>query len=164
MRPGTAPPSMAAMRRTSTCTGRPQLFRHAGRDLRILIDGERTDGGYTVVEVRTTPDAGPPPHVHTAEDEHLHVLEGELTVTVGDAEHTLGPGDELTLPREVPHHVRASTEDARYLTVCTPSGLETFLRATREDEDDTPISPDDFAAHLAGAGLRYLPRAAARPA
>jgi quercetin dioxygenase-like cupin family protein len=149
------------MRRTSTCTERPQLFRHAGRDLRILIDGERTDGTYTVVEVRTTPEAGPPPHVHSAEDEHLHVLEGELTVTLDGAEHTLGPGDELTLPRDIPHHVRAASADARYLTVCTPSGLETFLRATREDEDGAEISSDDFSAHLAGAGLRYLRPAAA---
>lgn len=150
------------MRRTSTCTERPELFRHAGRDVRILIDGERTDGGYTVVEVRTTPDAGPPPHVHGSEDEHLHVLEGELTVTLDGAEHSLGPGDELTLPRDIPHHVRAASADARYLTVCTPAGLETFLRATRENEDGSEISSDDFAAHLAGAGLRYLPRAATR--
>ena len=152
------------MRRTSTCTERPELFRHAGRDLRILIDGDRTDGGYTVVEIRTPADAGPPPHVHEREDEHLHVLEGRLSVTVGGEVHDLGPGEELTLPREVPHHVRAVGADARYLTVCTPSGLETFLRATREDDDGTEISPHDFAAHLAGAGLRYLPRGAARPA
>lgn len=155
------PSTVAAMRRTSTCPERPEQFRHAGRDLRILIDGDRTDGGYTVVEVRTGPDAGPPAHVHTAEDEHLHVLEGELVVTLDGAERRLGPGDELTLPRDLPHHVRAASPDARYLTVCTPAGLETFLLATRENPDGSEISPDDFSAHLAGAGLRYLPRAAA---
>ena len=144
------------MRRTSTCTERPEHFRHAGRTIRVLIDGPRTAKSYTVIEVRTTPDAGPPPHVHSCEDEHLHVLEGSLTVLVDDVEHTLGPGDELTLPRDVPHHVRAACAEARYLAVCTPSGLETFLRATRENDDGSEINPDDFAAHVAGAGLRYL--------
>lgn len=153
---GLAWPSMAAMRRTSPCTERPELFRHAGRTIRILIDGRRTAKTYTVVEVRTEPGAGPPPHVHSAEDEHLNVLEGRLEVTVGDAEHVLGPGDELTLPRDVPHHVRAVDGEARYLAVMTPSGLETFLLATRESCDGTEIDADDFAAHVAGAGLRYL--------
>jgi len=144
------------MRRTSSCTERPELFRHQGRTIRILIDGPRTAKTYTVIEVRTSPDAGPPPHVHAQDDEHLHVLEGRLHVTVGDAEHDLGPGDELALPREVAHHVRATTPEARYLATCTPSGIETFLVATRENSDGTEITPDDFAAHAAGAGLRYL--------
>ena len=156
--------SMPVMRRTSTCTERPELFRHAGRTIRVLIDGPRTAKTYTVIEVRTSPDAGPPPHVHANEDEHLHVLEGTLQVTLGDAEHELGPGDELTLPREVAHHVRATTPEARDLATCTPSGIESFLRATRENCDGTEINPDDFAAHAAGAGLRYLRPAAVQRA
>src|SRR4030095_4521038 len=96
--------SMLGMRRTSTHAERPELFRHAGRTIRVLIDGPRTAKTYTVIEVRTTPDAGPAPHVHSHEDEHLHVLEGSLTVMLDDVEHELGPGDELTLPRDVPHH------------------------------------------------------------
>ena len=152
------------MRRTSTCTERPELFRHAGRTIRVLIDGPRTAKAYTVIEVRTSPGAGPPPHVHANEDEHLHVLEGTLNVTLGDDELVLGPGDELTLPRDVAHHVRAATPEARYLATCRPSGIETFLRATRENADGSEITPDDFAAHAVGAGLRYLrPAAAPRP-
>ena len=150
------------MRKTSTCPARPEVFRHQGRALRILIDGTRTDRTYTVVEVRTSPEAGPPPHVHAAEDEHLHVLEGELHVTLDEDEHVLRAGDELTLPRGVPHHVRAAGDEARYLAVCTPSGLETYLRATRDDEVGTGMDPDDVAAHLASAGLRLLPAGAPR--
>jgi quercetin dioxygenase-like cupin family protein len=145
--------SMRAMRRTSTCTERPELFRHAGRTVRVLIDGPRTAKTYTVIEVRTSPEAGPPPHVHANEDEHLHVLEGALHVTLGGVEHELGPGDELSLPRDVAHHVRAATAEARYLATCTPSGIESFQRATRENCDGSEINPDDFAAHVAGAGL-----------
>ena len=152
--------SMLAMRRTSTHAERPELFRHAGRTIRVLLDGPRTAKSYTVIEVRTSPDAGPPPHVHAHEDEHIHVLEGTLEITLGGVEHELGPGDELSLPRDVAHHVRAATPEARYLATCTPAGIEKFLRATRENCDGTEINPDDFAAHVAGAGLRYLRPAA----
>ena len=145
------------MRKTSTCPERPEVFRHQGRALRVLIDGDRTDGAYTVIEVRTTPEAGPPLHVHASEDEHLHVLEGEVRVTLDGEELRLGAGEELTLPRDVPHEVRAASASARYLAVCTPAGLETFLRATRENDDGSHIDCDDFAAHLAGAGLRFMP-------
>src|SRR5687768_2788938 len=101
MRGGRADRRMPVMRRTSTCGERPELFRHAGRTIRVLIDGARTAKTYTVIEVRTSPDAGPPLHVHAHEDEHVHVLEGTLTITLGGTEHELGPGDELTLPRDV---------------------------------------------------------------
>ena len=164
MRRGPPRPSMLGMRRTSTHAERPEIFRHAGRTIRILIDGPRTAKGYTVIEVRTSPEAGPPPHVHANEDELIHVLEGTLEITVGGVEHELGPGDELSLPRDVAHHVRATTAEARYLATCTPSGIESFLRATRENSDGTEIDPDDFAAHVAGAGLRYLRPAAVQRA
>jgi quercetin dioxygenase-like cupin family protein len=146
------------MRRTSTHAERPEVFRHAGRTIRVLMDAPRSGKTYSVIEVRTEPGAGPPPHVHSLEDEHVHVLEGTVQVTVGDDEHVLGPGDELTLPRHVAHHVRAECGEARYLAVCTPAGIETFLRATRENADGTDINPDDYAAHVAGAGLRFLRR------
>ena len=151
------------MRRTPSSEP-PERFRHQGRTIRILLDAPQSDAASTVIEVWTTPGAGPPPHVHAHDDEHLQVLEGRLAVTIGGAEHELGPGDELTLPRAVVHHVRALTPEARYLATCTPAGIELFLRATRENADGTEITPDDFAAHAAGAGLRYLhPAAAPRP-
>lgn len=151
------------MRRTSTCTARPEVLRHAGRYVRILIDGPRTDGTYTVLEIRARPGEGPPLHLHANEDEHLTVLEGRIAVTLDREEHVLEPGDELTLPRGVPHHVRATSDEARYLAVCTPAGIEDFLRATREEPDGVPIDDDDLAAHLAGAGLRHIRPAAAPP-
>lgn len=94
----------------------------------------------------------------------MQVLEGTPEVTLGGVEHELGPGDEFTLPRDVAHHVRAATPEARYLATCTPAGIESFLRATRQNGDGTEITPDDFAAHVAGAGLRYLRPAAVQRA
>lgn len=47
----------------------------------------------------------PPPHLHPAQDERFTVLEGTLGVRVGGAEHTLGVGDTLDVPRETVHQM-----------------------------------------------------------
>jgi uncharacterized cupin superfamily protein len=41
-------------------------------------------------------------HWHEKEDEFVYVLEGELTVVEGEAEHVLGPGDAATFPAANP--------------------------------------------------------------
>jgi mannose-6-phosphate isomerase-like protein (cupin superfamily) len=87
--------------------GRPVVPRPAdldpGRDR-----AERRLGGR-----RRTPDPGGRPvpwHVHHAQDESLYVLEGSITMLVGDDHWTLGPGDYALGPREVPHGLRVEGE------------------------------------------------------
>jgi quercetin dioxygenase-like cupin family protein len=47
-----------------------------GAVLEIVIGGEQTGGAYAVAEDRSSPGFGPPPHVHTREDEAFYVIEG----------------------------------------------------------------------------------------
>lgn len=61
-------------------------------------------------------------HWHEKEDEFLHVLSGEVTVTENDGAHVLGPGDTACWPAGVPnaHHVtNQSSEPCSYLIVGT---------------------------------------------
>jgi quercetin dioxygenase-like cupin family protein len=45
---------------------------------------------------------------HTAPfDALVHVIDGELTVTIGGDEHSLAGGDAVLMPADVPHAVRA---------------------------------------------------------
>ncbi len=44
------------------------------------------------------PDTFVPPHFHRTQDEYVYVLDGELTLTVGDADHVARVGDLLRLP------------------------------------------------------------------
>ncbi len=44
----------------------------------------------------------------------VHVLDGEITVTVDGAAHELRPGDWLLMPANLPHALRA-TSDVRFL-------------------------------------------------
>ena len=51
---------------------------------RFLATGEDTNGKYALWEAIVPPGGGPPPHVHSREEEGFYVLEGEITVQVGD--------------------------------------------------------------------------------
>ena len=51
---------------------------------RFLAVGEETDGKYALWEAIVPPGGGPPPHVHSREEEGFYILEGEVTFTVGD--------------------------------------------------------------------------------
>lgn len=46
---------------------------------------------------------GPPPHIHTEFDELYAVEEGKIDLEVDGETHTLGPGEELNIPKGVPH-------------------------------------------------------------
>jgi len=49
------------------------------------------------------PDTFVPPHLHPTQDEYVYVLEGELTLFDGEADHAATPGDLLRLPMGQPH-------------------------------------------------------------
>ena len=51
---------------------------------RFLAMGDDTDGKYALWEAVVPPGGGPPPHVHSREEEGFYVLEGEITLQVGD--------------------------------------------------------------------------------
>lgn len=48
----------------------------------------------------------------------IHVLGGQLSVTVGDIEHALGPGEILSLAPGLPHSLFARVPSEMLLTVC----------------------------------------------
>src|SRR5262252_619706 len=56
---------------------------------RFLATGEDTNGKYALWEALVTPGGGPPPHVHSREEEGFYVLEGEITLFVGDGDQRL---------------------------------------------------------------------------
>jgi quercetin dioxygenase-like cupin family protein len=59
-----------------------------------------------------------PRHSHPHE-QVIHVLEGQLAITVGGVEHRLGPGEVLVVPADAPHEGIILT-DARVMDVFAP--------------------------------------------
>src|SRR4051812_18675560 len=105
--------------------------------VRVLVAGEQTDGAFAIVEIVVAPRGlVAPPHVHTREDELIHVLEGRLAVSVGEHDVVAGPGDSVLL-RNVAHSP-ANPDDtpARALFLFTPAGFEGFFVALDAPDAD----------------------------
>ena len=110
-----------------------------------------TDGRYTLLDVKMPAGAVAPLHVHHAEDEGFHVLDGSVTIEVGDASVTLGPGEHAFGPREIPHRFEVGPDGAHMLWVLTPGGFEALVEeasvpaATPTLPPADVVPPDDIA-------------------
>ena len=75
--------------------------------------------------------SGPPLHVHQEQDDTFLVLEGVLTVQVGDEISELGPGDFATVPPGVPHtfdNVHKDQPPVKAVNLMTPGGIDAQFR------------------------------------
>jgi quercetin dioxygenase-like cupin family protein len=111
----------------------------------LKVTGEQSGGLYSLAEVFVTPEGLVPLHVHRREDEAFYVLDGELTIQIGDATHEAGPGTFVFGPRNVPHRYAVKSPTARLLMVFSPAGFEGFIRATSEPANSLkPPTPGEF--------------------
>jgi quercetin dioxygenase-like cupin family protein len=118
--------------------------------------GEHTGGNLLLLENLTAPGGGPPPHVHTREDEFFYVLDGSFEVRIGEELHSLGPGGFAYVRRGTVHNFRNTADvPSRILIGFTPAGMEGFFReAGRPALDDGPAPPvdeDEIARTIAAA-------------
>ncbi len=95
---------------------------------RFLATGEETDGRYAMFEAIVLPGGGPPPHLHTREDETFYVLEGEITFQMGGEKLAAGPGTFVNMPIGNPHSFKNETDQtAKMLISYAPAGLEHYF-------------------------------------
>jgi quercetin dioxygenase-like cupin family protein len=98
-------------------------------DSRARIHAASADtSGFALLEIDAPPRSQPPLHVHREEGEGWFVLDGEITLWVGDETHTLRPGQFLFAPPRVPHTLRMGERGAHYLVIAR-EGFEAFVRA-----------------------------------
>src|SRR3954465_12564437 len=92
---------------------------------RFLATGEDTGGKYALWEAVVPSGGGPPPHVHSREEEGFYVLEGEITFTMGDTRLVAGAGTFANMPVGTPPSFKnESDRPARMLISVAPAGLE----------------------------------------
>ena len=92
---------------------------------RFLATGEDTNGKYALWEAIVPPGGGPPPHVHSREEEGFYILEGEITFLIGDKRLVAGPGMFANMPVGTPHSFKnEGGKPARMLISVAPAGLE----------------------------------------
>ena len=129
----------------SVAPGEGERIWSVGETLTVKASGELTGGTLVLLESLVPPGGGPPPHIHTREDEFLYVLAGRLDVTIGDQLHALAPGGFAYVPRGTVHTFsNAGATASRILVGFTPGGIEVFFReAGLPATDDGPAPPVD---------------------
>jgi mannose-6-phosphate isomerase-like protein (cupin superfamily) len=109
-----------------------------------------TGGAYVEVEQTYRPRSPRPPlHLHPNQDEHFTVLRGRLRAVVDGVQSELHSGDELVVPRGVPHRMWADAEEPTVTLWRTSPALRTDqlycdLWAAAEQVD---FQPDPLRAY-----------------
>jgi quercetin dioxygenase-like cupin family protein len=122
--------------------------------VRFMIDGDETDGGFSLVEHPIPPRAlAAPLHRHSREDEYSYVLVGRVGALLGDEVIYGEPGDLIFKPRGQWHTFwNAGTEPARILELISPAGFEVYFEEL-VDLLHHPGAPDRDA--VAALAARY---------
>lgn len=131
----------ATLRPYVRSVGSGNSFWYLGQLMSALAEGEDTGGRLTVYEILFPPDSGPPLHVHQREDEAFYVLEGGLSVRMGDEEFEAAVGSFVFQPRGIPHTFRSSSDGARVLLLVVPSGFEGYFRALSRPAEAMTLPP-----------------------
>jgi quercetin dioxygenase-like cupin family protein len=100
-----------------------------------------TGGRLTIVEVTCAPGFEAPLHVHHREDEAFWILEGDVTLYVGDQTIEASAGDYAFGPRDIPHRYTVGDAGCRMLFICTPGGFEALVRDMSEPAAERKLPP-----------------------
>jgi mannose-6-phosphate isomerase-like protein (cupin superfamily) len=130
-----------------------------GDTMALKATNESTGGSLVLLENLTAPGGGPPPHIHTREDEFWYVLDGTFEIRIGDEAHAVGPGGFAYAPRGTVHNFRNTADTpSRILVGFSPGGMEGFFRESgRPATDDGPAPPvdEDEIARTMAAASKY---------
>jgi quercetin dioxygenase-like cupin family protein len=122
----------------------------------VALHGEQTGDAISVVENTLPARWGGPPLHHHEFDEAFYVVDGELTLQLGDALFTAGPGALAFAPGGVEHTLaNLSDAPARYVLLCTPAGFEGYFarlaaEAAGEDPPAWALAPTPAVATIGG--------------
>jgi quercetin dioxygenase-like cupin family protein len=124
---------------------------------RFLAVGEETAGRYALCEAVVPPGGGPPPHVHSREEEGFYILEGEITFFVDGKRIVAQAGMFANMPVGTPHAFKNETDRAaRMLISVAPAGLEKMFFEVGQPipeggQTATPPTKDEIDRLLAAA-------------
>ena len=124
--------------------GEGERHRAGGSEIVIKATGEETAGTFFLSESTIAPGfPGPPPHRHERLVDMFYVLEGVLTVRLGDETHELEAGSFVCVPAGVVHTFsNPSDSPVRFLNFNTPAGWENYMRDLAKAAKAGPLTPD----------------------
>ena len=143
-----------------------ELIDAGGDRYRFLATRESTNGTYGIWEAIVPPGGGPPPHIHTREEEGFYVIDGEVMVHAGDTAVLATAGSFVNMPVGVKHWFRnESSVPAKMLVLVAPGGMEAMFQRTgtpvaNASDPIPPLGADEKQRILAAApdfGIALIP-------
>jgi quercetin dioxygenase-like cupin family protein len=137
-----------------------QAFPFLTLTMYIETRGEETNGAVSIVRVFVPAGDGPPPHVHSREDEIHTVIRGHYRYRHADTELDAPAGTVIFMPRRVPHVFRnVGTESGEHLVTLVPAGMEKMFREVSDAKVQLPRDVARLNEIYAKYGLTNLPAA-----
>ena len=121
--------------------GSPHLFK---------ADASNSAGRFDFITASFAPMTGPPLHLHREQDDSFYILEGALTIQVGEEVFDISPGDFLSVPPGVAHtfdNLHNGGEPVRAINIMTPGGLLDMFDQMADVEPGP--SHDEAVRHVA---------------
>jgi quercetin dioxygenase-like cupin family protein len=104
---------------------------------RFLATGEQTGEAFCLVDEQASRGESVPLHRHPDDMESFYVLEGEMTLFIGDQPGERAPaGSFAHIPGGTVHGFRVESEKARYLILTTPRHGQFYRAITLASQPD----------------------------
>ena len=129
---------------TVVAPGEGELRWYRDRLVDLRLTGAATGDRVSLVEIDMPAGATTPLHRQPYDDETLYVLEGSLTVHIDGAEHVVGPGGVVFIPRETPHALLA-VETTKVIIFGHPAGQGRYYRALSVPAPQRELPPPPTA-------------------
>ena len=126
-----APPPPAGLHPVGAGQDRSGHIHSLGfSSLAFKVSTADTAGNLFIIEHRNlVPDSGPALHMHLSQEEWFYVMEGRVSLIVGDQRITLGPGESILAPRRIPHTFSSIVPSSHMLIGFSPAGkMEQYFR------------------------------------
>ena len=132
----------------------------------MLVTGKESNNVFFQFEAFVPEGGGPPPHIHSREDETFYVISGNLEILLGDKIHLAKAGDFVYIPRGTVHRFKnIGKEMAVQLVTFSPAGVEKFFEevfpAVKDRKAAPPPITEELISNMNKAapkhGLKLLP-------
>ena len=135
-------------------------MRSAGASTPSTREGRSSRSGSATICIEIAPHAGTS---SSSDGKWRYVLDGSVTIEVGDETVELGPGQHAFGPRDIPHRFTVGPDGARMIWVLTPSGFEDFVEEVSAPAETPTVPPAsarcraDAAEIVLRHGMELLP-------
>lgn len=134
-----------------------------GGRLSTKVSARETAGRFAQLVFTDPRGTAAPLHIHEEATETFHVINGDVTLFVGDDRMELGAGDFALVPPGVTHSYLVRSEQAEFSVVISPAGTEGFFEELgvpvvpgEAQPPPVPPDPEEFARRAAPYGIQIV--------